>query len=156
MSDVRSHVLERILGRPEGGDAKDVRSHSKEWQATSQALDLHVESRDGKTVEGFPWQLHAGYKWQDIGNQERLRILFGNRAVEIEGHNLLVLVDEIREGQLNGIRELTKPEAQLLGDDNPKEEPIITGIRCYPDFDAMFGEITGEQDNHETRHARRA
>jgi hypothetical protein len=156
MSDVRSHVLERILGRPDGIDPKEVRSHSKEWQSTAQALDLHAESRDGKTVEGFPWAMHAGYKWQDIGNQERLRILFGNRAIEIEGHNLLVLVDEIREGQLNGIRELTNPEAELLEEENPKEEPIITGIRCYPDFDAMFDEIKGEQDEQHTRHARRA
>ena len=135
---------------------EDSSSYASERQLSAQAFSLHVEWLDGRRSQGFAWSHYAGYQWTDEGGAERLVVIFGARAIEIEGYNLGVLVNEIREGQLNGIRELSKPEATLLEQENPKEEPIITGIRCYPDFDAMFDEIKGEQDNHETRHARRA
>jgi hypothetical protein len=70
-------------------------------------------------------------------------VLFGERAVEIEGHNLKVLVGEIREGQLSSIRELAEAQADLIRAD-ADGEPIITGIRTYPDFEEMLREIKGE------------
>ena len=157
MSDVRNHVVERILSRVGTGDgASYVHSHTSERQRSAQALHLHVESRDGKEAEGGPWLTQTRYKWRDLGNQERLRLLFGDWGVEIEGHNLMVLVDEIREGQLNGIRELSTPEETMLEQDNPQNEAIITSARCYPDFDQAFEEIKGANDEQHTRQLKRA
>ena len=84
----------------------DEKSFTSERQHTAQAFNLHVERRDGRRAEGFAWSHYAGYQWTDEGNHERLVVVFGMRAVEIEGQNLGVLVGEIREGQLNSIREL--------------------------------------------------
>lgn len=157
MSDVRNHVVERILSRVATGDtARDVHSHTTERQPSAQALHLHIESCDGKEAEGGPWLTQTRYKWRDLGNRERLRLLFGDWGVEIEGHNLMVLVDEFREGQLNGVRELTSPEETLLENENPQDEPIITSAKCYPDFDQTFEEIKGESDEQPTRQLKRA
>ena len=57
--------------------------------------------KTGARAEGFAWSHYAGYQWTDEGERERLVVIFGGRAVEIEGHNLGVLITEIREGQLN-------------------------------------------------------
>jgi hypothetical protein len=95
------------------------RTFTSERQHTAQAFNLHVERRDGRRTEGFAWSHYAGYQWTDEGSHERLVVVFGMRAIEIEGHNLGVLVTEIREGQLNSIRELASGQAQLLQQGNP-------------------------------------
>jgi hypothetical protein len=74
------------------------------------------------------------------------------RAIEIEGHNLGVLVAEIREGQLNSIRELASGQAQLLKQGNPDNRPVIESVKSYPDFESILREIKGE-DEHEAGHA---
>ena len=81
--------------------------------------------------------------------------MFGARAVEIEGHNLGVLVSKIREGQLNGIRELSGAQALSLQESNPDNQPIITAVRSYPDFAELLKELKGGDDEHETGHAGR-
>jgi len=75
-------------------------------------------------------------------------------AVEIEGHNLGVLVAEIREGQLNSIRELASGQAQLLQQGNPDNQPVIESVKSYPDFEEVLKQLKGE-DEHENRHTRR-
>jgi hypothetical protein len=154
--DSRNHILERILGKEGADDSAHIHSHTSERQQTAQAFSLHVESRDGKRSEGFPWAFYGGYRWRDDGESETLVVLFGARAVEITGHNLVVLVDEIREGQLNGIFELANAQSHLLEKENPENEAIITSVRTYPDFEEVFKEIKGEQDEQPIRHARRA
>ena len=75
------------------------------------------------------------------------------RAVEILGHNLGVLVDEIRKGQLNSVHELATAKAglkQASGD----TDPVIMSVRTYPDFEEILKEIKGEEER-ETRHAKR-
>jgi hypothetical protein len=74
-------------------------------------------------------------------------VVFGVRALEIEGHNLGVLVDEIREGQLNSIRELASGQKMLLEQGNPDNQPIVANVRSYPDFDEILREIKGEDDD---------
>jgi hypothetical protein len=81
-------------------------------------------------------------------------VIFGERAVEIEGHNLGVLVNGIREGQLNGIRELATGQHMALRQSNPENEPIIARVKCYPEFEEILKEIRGENDD-KSRHARR-
>src|ERR1700679_3419124 len=105
MADTKSRFIEDILGvRGQGAD--DAKTFTSERQHTAQAFNLHVERRDGRHSEGFAWSHYAGYQWTDEGSVERLVVIFGMRAVEIDGHNLGVLINEIRDGQLNSIREL--------------------------------------------------
>ena len=142
MPEAKSKFLDRIL-EPEG----DRKSFSSERQLTAQAFNLHVERRDGRQSEGFAWSHYAGYKWTDEGERERLVVLFGTRAVEIVGRNLGVLVDEIRDGQLNSVRELASRQKTLLENANPDNEPIIESVKSYPDFEEILREIKGEDDD---------
>lgn len=150
MPEARSRVVHKILEQT--GDA--AKSYSKERQLSAQSFALHVERRDGRSAEGFSWSHYVGHHWTQGGENEKLVVLFGERAVEIEGHNLKVLVEGIRDGQLNGIRELAAGQAALLRQANPDNEPIIEAIRCYPEFDEILKEIKGENDD-KARFARR-
>ena len=73
--------------------------------------------------------------------------MFTGRAVEIEGHNLGVLVNEIREGQLNSIRELASAQAELMRV-NADSEPVIISVKTYPDFEELMKELKGD-DGHD-------
>lgn len=146
MHNAKSKFLDRILDQP-GDEAK---SYTAERQLAAQAFNLHVERRDGRSAEGFPWAHYAGYRWSDEGSHERLLVIFGERALEIEGHHLKALVNEIRDGQLNSLRELTTAQRTLLERDNPDNEPVITSVKSYPDFEEMLKDIKGEHKS-ETR-----
>jgi hypothetical protein len=153
MPERKSRFLDKIL------DAKlaepgEQTSFTSERQHTAQAFNLHVERKDGRRSEGFAWSHYAGYQWTDEGEHERLVVIFGSRAVEIRGHNLGVLIGEIREGQLNGIRELASGQAMLLERGNPDSQPIIADVKSYPDFEEILNEIKGEEDDKH-RHAKR-
>lgn len=152
MPDVKSRFLDKILDNKNPDPEK---SFSAERQHTAQAFNLHIERRDGRRSEGFAWSHYVGYQWTDEGDHERLIVVFGARAVEIEGRNLGVLVAEIREGQLNGIRELATGQNRLLEQTNPDNEPIISSVKTYPDFEDILKEIKGEEDEHEAGHAGR-
>lgn len=145
----RSKVLDKILEPRE-----DEKSYAKERQHTAQAFNLHVEWKDGRRAEGFPWALYSGYSWADDADKERLILLFGARAIEIEGHNLAPIVGEIREGKLNLIRELNSSKRTLLTHSNPADEPIISAIHAFPTVNEILCEIKGENDD-KGRHARR-
>jgi len=147
MREQRSKFVEKILDT-RGGDGDGDKSFTSERQHTAQAFNLHVERRDGRQAEGFGWSHYVGYQWTDAGAHERLVIIFGVRAVEIEGHNLGALVTEIREGQLNGMRELVSRQAMLLEQANPDNEPIISSVKTFPDFEEILKQIKGE-DQHE-------
>lgn len=135
---------------------EDSSSYASERQLSAQAFSLHVEWLDGRRSQGFAWSHYAGYEWEDEGSEERLTILFGPRAVEITGKNLGVLIDDIREGKLNRIRELPGARRKQLEHGNPDDEPVVRAIQVYPDFRAMLEEIKGEYDEQHTRSARRA
>ena len=135
-------------------DDDAAKSYTSERQHAAQAFNLHVERRDGRRTEGFAWSHYAGYQWTDEGSHERLVGVFGMRAVEIEGHHLGALVSEIREGQLNGIRELAGGKAMLLAQANPDNDPVITSVKSYPEFEEILKGIKGE-DERETGHAGR-
>src|ERR1700733_834822 len=100
MAEAKSKFLRQIIE-----NEAEAKSFTSERQLTAQAFNLHVEHKDGRSSEGFAWSHYTGYQWQDEGEQERLVVVFGTRAIEIEGHHLGVLVNEIREGQLNRIGE---------------------------------------------------
>src|ERR1035438_621199 len=84
MPETKSRFLNRIIDE-KGAD--EATPFTKERQHTAQAFNLHVERKDGRRTEGFAWSHYAGYQWTDDGHHERLVVIFGARAVEIEGHN---------------------------------------------------------------------
>jgi hypothetical protein len=143
MPEARSRVVHKILEQSE--DA--ARSYTKERQLSAQSFTLHVERRDGNKAEGFSWSHYVGHHWTRDEGHEKLVMLFGQRAVEVEGQNLAALVESLRDGQLNGIRELTGAQAALLRQANPDNEPIIESVKCYPEFDEILKEIKGENDD---------
>jgi len=134
--------------------AEDSKSFTSERQHTAQSFSLNVDWRDGRQKQGFAWAHYVGYRWLDDGETEKLAVIFGDRALEIEGHNLGVLVAEVRDGQLNGIKELASGQSKLLLQSNPNNQPIILGVKTYPDFDDILMEIKGEP-NVQNRHTRR-
>lgn len=146
---VKTRTVDRILGRSE-----EDQDFTKERQHAGQAFTFHVEWKDGRQAEGFAWAHYMGYRWADDGATEKLTLLFGPRAVEIEGHNLGGLVREIREGRLNSVREMSSGRQTLLSHSNPEEEPVIKAIRSCPDIDEIMKELKGENDDH-GKHARR-
>jgi len=154
MPETKSRTLQRILDK--SASAEDAKAFTSERQHSAQAFNLHVERRDGRHAEGFAWSHYVGYSWTDEGQQERLIVLFGARAVEIEGHNLEVLVTEIRDGQLNSIHELASGQTLLLEQGNPDNQPIIANVKLFPDFQEIMREVKGEDDerSHSKRHAR--
>jgi hypothetical protein len=154
MHDTKNRFVNRILEK--GEPAAEGQPYTKERQHTAQAFNLHVERRDGRMAEGFAWSHYLGYRWSDEGDREKLVVIFGNRAVEIEGHNLGILVGQIREGQLNGIRELVSRQASLLNHDSPEDQPVIMSVKSYPDFEEIMNAIKGEEDDDKHRHTRRA
>jgi hypothetical protein len=154
MPEPKSKFLDQILDN-KGTSARDESSFTKERQHTAQAFNLHVERRDGRQAEGFAWSHYVGYQWTDEGNRERLIVVFGARAIEIEGHRLGILTAKIREGQLNGIRELVSRQATLLEHDEAYDQPVIMSVRSYPDFEDILKEIKGEDDDQH-RHVKRA
>ena len=152
MPDAQSRFLQKLLN--EKGDLpEDQPPYTSERQLAAQAFSFHVEKRDGRHSEAFPWAHYAGCLWKDEGSHERLVILFGSRAVEIEGHNLKVLENEVRSGQLNGVREMVTAQAAAKTA-NADADPVIREVRMYPDFEEILKEIKGEQRS-ETRFTER-
>jgi len=154
MPEGKSKFLEKILDKDAAGAAERA-SFTSERQLTAQAFNLHIEHKDGRHSEGFAWSHYAGYRWTDEGERERLVVLFGMRAIEIEGHHLGALVREIREAQLNSVRELTTAQCALLSNNSPGSEPVIERVRSYPDFEDILREIKGEEDDDKRRHVKR-
>jgi hypothetical protein len=153
MPETKSKFLDKILD-VNSDVPRDGQSFTKERQHTAQAFNLHVERRDGRRAEGFAWSHYVGYQWTDEGDREKLIVIFGARAIEIEGHNLGILTNQIREGQLNGIRELVSRQATLLEHNNPDDQPVIMSVRSYPEFEDILREIKGEDDDKH-RHIKR-
>jgi len=145
MPEPQSRFLKQII-RPTQGVDDEPKAFTSERQHTAQAFTLHVEWKDGRHTEGFAWAHYSGYQWLDIGDHEKLLLIFGPRALEIEGHNLGVLVTEIRDGQLNSIREMPTVQQKLLGQSNEGNQPIISAVRAYPDIDEILKQIKGDDD----------
>jgi hypothetical protein len=149
MPEKQKSFAEALLRNTARGIEDDAKSFTSERQHAAQSFNLHIEHKDGRRAEGFAWSHYAGYQWTDEGSHERLVVVFGMRAVEIKGHNLGPLITEIREGQLNGIKELASGQARLLEHANPDNQPVITAVKTYPDFEEVLKEIKGDAE-HDT------
>jgi hypothetical protein len=127
---------------------KDLRASA----SIQRRLSLHVDFRDGLASEGSAWSHFARYRWRDTGEHECLRIIFGPTcAMEILGHNLGKLVDLVRDGKLNGLREMTSAEARLAVHQG-SADPVILGVTTYPDFDKFFEAIIKEAEEEKNDH----
>jgi hypothetical protein len=136
---------------------EDYPPYSSERQLSAEARSLLVEYLDSRRSEGFTWMHYGGFEWEDDGpDGERLTILFGARFLVIFGSNLSVLIDDIREGKLNRIREMPGARRKQLEDSNPDNLAIIREIRAYPSFRSILEDIRGENDEQRTRTTRRA
>jgi hypothetical protein len=119
----------------------------KERQHAAQAFGLRVKFKDGRHTQGFAWSHFAGYEWRDDGEHETITLLFGPRALTIEGFNLSVLIRSIDEGQLKGIKELNSAQVETMRHSNPDDEPIIVRVVSDPPFKDIVKEIRGEDEH---------
>lgn len=141
MPEPKSKFVERVF---ESKSADELKSYTGERQPSAQSLALHIDYRDGLSSEGTAWSHFGRYKWRDNGDHETLRIVFGPLcAMEVVGHNLGALIREIREGRLNGIKEMITGQARLALNEGI-ETPVIASVKAYPDFDALFESIKEE------------
>lgn len=127
-----------------GQERRPEKGFAGERQHTAQSFSLHVDFRDGRAGEGVAWSHFARYRWRDAGEHESLRIIFGPAcAMEILGHNLGSVVDLVREGRLNALREMTSAEASLAVHQG-SADPVILAVTTYPDFDRFFETVIAE------------
>jgi hypothetical protein len=143
---VKPRALERILGRDE-----DTKSYASERQLTAQAFALHVDFKDGRESENVSWSHFRRARWKDDGEIERLLVLFTEDILVIEGFNLKLLEDEMRECKLNRISEMSWQEAALKKASGTTE-PIISAISLYPDLEEILMEIKGESSHDKSSH----
>jgi len=135
----------------------EQKSFSKERQHASQAFTLNIDYRDNLSSEGVTWSHFGRYQWKDLGSHERLRLMFGPMCgLEITGHNLQQLIADIRQGQLNGLKELVSGKITLAKSEGTTE-PLIIAVNAFPDFDTQFESLKeeGKEEEHETGHAGR-
>ena len=118
------------------------------------AFGLSIRFKDGRSGEGFSWADYRGYRWEDLGENERVTVIFGARVLIVLGYNLEVLVRDIEHGQLAAIREQTSRQVTQLCNENPDNEPIIVSIETAPRFEEIVREIQGDNDDKHN-HARR-
>jgi len=143
---------ERLLGGSKGSE--EPRSGATgERQLSALAFSLEVVFKDGRRARGFAMSGYSDYEWTDGGETEQLVLLFGMRAVLIEGELLGDVVALFKEGRLNQIQEMTHREVQQLRQHNPERKPIITRVTVEPDMQLILSAIRGEED--ETRNAGR-
>jgi hypothetical protein len=144
----RSAALTNILGDEKGG-----RGHSSAG-AGEQAFSLRTDFRDGRRKRGMSWSHYSDYEWLDWGDHETLEVLFGEKILTVQGHNLKVLYRLIDEGKLKAFEEELNARVKQLRDNPPENEALVTSIEIYPDFEQLKQQIRGEE-NVQTRFTRR-
>jgi hypothetical protein len=133
---------------------KEVDDVDKERQHGITAFTLRVKYRNGRRIEAFAWSHYAGYQWAALADgQERLTLMFGTRAVIVEGQGLQNLLREINEGRRRTITEMTEPEARLVLAEGEGDKAVVSRITVKPDFEEIVKEIAGEE--HDTGFARK-
>lgn len=81
-------------------------------------------------------------------------MLFGEKILTVQGHNLKVLYRLIDEGKLKSFEEELNARVIQLRDNPPENEALVTSIEIYPDFEQLKQQIRGE-DNDQARFTRR-
>ena len=157
MPDSRTTILERILGK-EGAD--DSAPYPQPYERAP-ANGAGVQPACGKPRRQNARKGSRGRFTADTAGGTTARSRRWSCSSARGPWRLPAIISwcwwmNIREGQLNGIFELANAQSHLLEKENPENEAIITGVKTYPDFEEVFKEIKGEQDEQPIRHARRA
>lgn len=145
MRDTKARSFAETLLRdqrdvPANDDASD-----RERQLGAQAFTLRVKYSDNRRIEGFPWAHYTGYQWSDDADaKERLTLMFGARAIVIEGYRLRNLLREIDDGRRRHLVELGETEARLAAQKPEENDAVIASVKSFPDFEEMLKEIKGE------------
>ena len=146
----RSKVLDKILV----DTREDGKAYAKERQHTAQAFTLHVEWKDGRPAEGFAWALYTGYLWADDGDAERLILIFGARAIEIEGHNLRPWSAKSAKASSTSSAKVEEQQPDAPCPFQPRGRADDFGDSLVPGRGANIKQHQGEDDD-KGRHARR-
>jgi hypothetical protein len=144
MPDKQKSFAETLLKNTARADPEDQKK-TYTSEHTAQAQNLQVEYKTGRLVDVFTWPMFRRARWTDEGEHERLTIVFADGLIEIEGHNLRVLLDQINEGKLKGVKEQISSQVTLM-QANAAEEPVIRAVRSYPDFEEVLQEVKGDGD----------
>jgi hypothetical protein len=151
----RERFAERILSEAKGAKTGEPRAGALgERQPSTQSFSVQVAFKDGRRARGFAMSHYSDYEWTDEGEAERLVILFGMRAVTLEGELLDSVVTLLQEGRLTHIQEMTHREVEELKHHNPDRRPIIARVTVEPDLQSILSAIRGEEDD-DTRYPRR-
>jgi hypothetical protein len=128
-----------------GEKLKGARKRYTTAGVSGQAFCLRADYKDGLKKRATTWTYFSDYEWENLGDRERLTILFGSRIVTIEGHKLDLLYREIDEGRLKTFEELTSREAQLLSA-NPDGDVEVISFEVYPTMKDLIAEIKQERE----------
>jgi hypothetical protein len=155
----RERVSGELLRKfaPKDGEAQldeSQKGPTREHQTNAQAFALSADFKDRRRRQTFPWSMYGGHEWTDDGDMETIAILFGERACIVRGYRFERLDRDLTQGKRATIREHTKSQVEsMLAQEG--DEPIIVSIETFPSFPELLASIKGEEE-HETRHARRA
>lgn len=145
MPEEKSRFLKDIMDKasPKGEVDKSGRRRYTTTGSGEQAFLLRGDYKDGRKKRGTAWSRFSDYEWEDLGDRERLTILFGDRVVTVEGYKLNLLCTAIDKGKLESFEELMSPEIQTLLQD-PDSDVIVTSLDIHPTFADLVKEIKGE------------
>ncbi len=147
----RSAMLGNILGAKT--EERPGKGHTSAG-AGEQAFSLRVDFRNGRRKRGTAWSHYSDYQWNDLGDREVLEVIFGDRMLTIEGHNLGVLYRLIDKGKLESFVEELSARILQNRANPPEDEALVTSVQFYPDFEELKKQIKGEADD-QTRFTRR-
>jgi len=149
----RRDFMSDILNRGGSPEDKGGKGHTSAG-AGEQAFLLRADFKDGRRKRGVGWSHFSDYEWEDLGEHEKLTVLFGDRIVTIIGHNLEVLCRLIDKGKLEAFEERITAELTQLRNNPPRDEALVKSVEIYPEFGQLIAAIKGEDDD-KGRHARR-
>jgi hypothetical protein len=151
----RESFAERLLGNRTPKDPEEPRSAvAGERQPMAESHTVTAIFKEGRRRRGFAMAHYSDYEWTEAGNGERLVVLFGNRALTIEGELLDGVILLLETGRLTHVQELTQREVESLRRDNPGRKPIVTRLTVEPELQDMLSAIKGEEAD-ENRYPRR-
>jgi hypothetical protein len=150
---VSGDLLKKFTARDDAV-LQDEAELTREHQTNAQAFALSVIWKNPRRRQTFPWSMYSGHEWTDDGDIETIVILFGDRGCIVQGYRFASLDRDLSLGKRASIREHTKSQVDsMLAQEG--DEPVIVSIEAFPPFPELVAAIKGEEE-HETRHARRA
>jgi hypothetical protein len=147
----RSAALNSILGSEDEKPNKGFTIAG----AGEQAFSLRADYKDGRRKRGIAWSRYSDYEWEDLGDHERLVVIFEDRILTLEGHNLDLLARQIDEGKLKTFEEEITARVVQARNDPSHIEPVVISVDFYPKIADIVTQIKGGEEDDHHRHVRR-